>query len=136
MVGAGASALLDDRRGRRGVELAAATVLIVTVLWAAGTTSLGWLALLLTLLGATLVLVSLLVPDRAVLRWVATVPLGAAYVLRLVASDVGVVEAYTVPFALVLLAGSVGAPRAHGRTAASTAAHSPCDPTISSSPRT
>ncbi|WP_370240371.1 SCO7613 C-terminal domain-containing membrane protein [Aeromicrobium sp.] len=104
VVGAGASALLDDRRGRRGVELAAATVLIVTVLWAAGTTSLGWLALLLTLLGATLVLVSLLVPDRAALRWVAPVPLGIAYVLRLVASDVGVVEAYTVPFALVLLA--------------------------------
>ena len=103
VVGAGASALLDDRRGRRGVELAAVTALLVTVLWAAGTTSLAWLALLLTLLGATLVLVSLLVPDRAVLRWVATVPLGIAYVLRLVASDVGVVEAYTVPFALVLL---------------------------------
>jgi hypothetical protein len=103
VVGAGASALLDDARGRRGVELAAATALLVTVLWAAGTTSLAWLALLLTLLGAALVLVSLLVPDRAVLRWVATVPLGVAYVLRLVASDVGIVEAYTVPFALVLL---------------------------------
>lgn len=104
---AAASALLDDRRGRRGVELATATAVLVTLLWAAGTTSLGWLALLLTLLGVTLVLVSLLVPDRAVLRWAASAPLGLAYVLRLVASDVGVVEAYTVPFALVLLGAGV-----------------------------
>jgi hypothetical protein len=37
-------------------------------------------------------------------RWVAAATLAAAYVLRLLASEVGVVEAYTLPFGVLLLA--------------------------------
>lgn len=103
VAGVAASTLLGDRRGRRGAELVLLALAVVTVLWGTSTTSTAWVALLLTVLGAGLALVSLLAPDRGLVRWAALGPLSLAYVLRLVASDVGVVEAYTVPFALGLL---------------------------------
>lgn len=102
-VGAVSAFALRTRRGRLGVETAAVLWIVTAVaLGAAGTTT-AWTALLLTVLGTGLVVLSLTVPDRAWLRWWGAGSLGGAYVLRLVASDVDVVEAYTLPFAVVLL---------------------------------
>lgn len=109
LVGGLGSRLLTDRRGRIGVELAAASWAVAAVALGAGTTSTAWTALLLTVLGAVLVVVSLLVADRSWLRLPGSAALAIAYVLRLVASDVGVVEAYTLPFAVLLLAAGTGA---------------------------
>jgi hypothetical protein len=103
VAGLAGSVLLDERRGRRGVEASLLLVALTGLLWGALTTSVGWTALLLTVLGAGLVLVSLLAPGRELVRWTAAAPLALAYVLRLLASDVDVVEAYTVPFAVALL---------------------------------
>ena len=90
--------------GRRGIE--AATVLIAAVgigIASVGDVSLGWLAAIWTVLGAAVSLISLFTPDRPYFRWVGFGALGFAYVLRLVASDVETVEAYTLPFGAVLL---------------------------------
>ena len=51
-----------------------------------------------------LVLLSFVTPDRRFFRWIGSGALGVAYVLRLVASDVETVEAYTLPFGVLLLA--------------------------------
>jgi hypothetical protein len=50
------------------------------------------------------VVLGLTSPRRTWYRWVGSGLLGVAYVLRLAASDVDVVEAYTLPFAAFLLA--------------------------------
>ncbi len=90
--------------GRRGVE--AATVLVAAIgidIATVGDVSLGWLAAIWTVLGAAVSLISLFAPDRPYFRWIGFGALGFAYVLRLVASDVETVEAYTLPFGAVLL---------------------------------
>ncbi|GAA3534344.1 hypothetical protein GCM10022234_34010 [Aeromicrobium panaciterrae] len=99
-----ASSLFRAVAGRRGVE--AGTVLVAVVgitIASSGDVSLGWQAAIWTVLGASVSLVSLFTPDRPHLRWVGFAALGLAYVLRLVASDVETVEAYTLPFGIVLI---------------------------------
>ena len=65
---------------------------------------LGWQSVMLTMLGAAVTGVSLLRSDRRRFALPGSALLGLAYVLRLLASDISVVEAYTLPFATVLLA--------------------------------
>ncbi len=99
-----ASVPLRSVIGRRGIE--AATVLVAAIgigIASVGDVSLGWLAAIWTVLGAAVSLISLFTPDRPYFRWVGFGALGFAYVLRLVASDVETVEAYTLPFGAVLL---------------------------------
>jgi hypothetical protein len=88
---------------------AAAVPLVVAGL--AGSPTTAWAALLWCLLGVALVLVSWRVEHAAWWRLAGAAALGCSYVLRLVASDVGVVEAYTAPFAAVLLVAGVLAMR-------------------------
>ena len=64
---------------------------------------LGQQALLWTVAGVVLVMLSLFIEDRRFLRYLGVAALGVGWILRLVASDVETVEAYTAPFALVLL---------------------------------
>jgi hypothetical protein len=100
-----ASTILRGHVGRLGVEVAVALVAAVGLGFAAGReTALSWQALLWTVTGVVLVLVSFVTPDRRFFQRIGAVALGVAYVLRLVASDVDVVEAYTLPFGIVLLA--------------------------------
>lgn len=84
--------------------MGAALVALVGIgIASAGDVSLGWEAAIWTVLGAAVSLISLFTPDRPYFRWVGIGALGVAYVLRLVASDVETVEAYTLPFGAVLL---------------------------------
>ncbi len=101
--------------GRRGIEVAAAVVAVVGIAMASvGDVSLGWLAAIWTVLGASVSLVSLFTPDRPYFRWVGFGALGFAYVLRLIASDVEIVEAYTLPFGVVLLGAGLWWMRGNG----------------------
>lgn len=89
--------------GRLPAEVAVAVALVVTL--ASGVdTPLGPQSFLWTVVGVPLVILGLLAPDRRILRYVGSVALGVAWVLRLLASDVEVVEAYTAPFAIALFA--------------------------------
>ncbi len=100
-----ASLPLRTTVGRRGIEVAALVIAGTGVgLASEGQVSLGWIAAIWTVVGASVSLISLFTPDRSYFRWVGFGSLGLAYVLRLVASDVETVEAYTLPFGLVLLA--------------------------------
>lgn len=99
-----ASMVLRSFAGRIGVEVAVALVATVGLGIAAGReTTLSWQALLWTITGAALVLLSFVTPDRRFFQKIGAAALGVAYVLRLIASDVEVIEAYTLPFAIVLL---------------------------------
>lgn len=93
---------------RLGVETGAGAVLVLGVLITGCTVQdvpLGyaWVALVLTVPGVVATAVAVLVPDRRVYVVVGSPLLGAAWVLRLLASDIDVVEAYTAPFAAILL---------------------------------
>ncbi|MGJ9412506.1 SCO7613 C-terminal domain-containing membrane protein [Aeromicrobium sp. CF4.19] len=101
--------LVGPTRGGDGVEVAGALLLGLGLVVSGVETGPGHVALLLTVTGVVAAAVSLLVRRRSWYRWVAVAALAVAYVLRLVASDVGVVEAYTLPFgaALLLLGGWV-----------------------------
>ncbi|QMW64812.1 hypothetical protein H4N58_11180 [Mumia sp. ZJ1417] len=66
--------------------------------------SLGWFSLCLTVLGVAVTVAGILRYDRRPYMVLGTVLLGTAYVTRLAASDVDIVEAYTLPFGLLLLA--------------------------------
>ena len=100
-----ASTVLRPYVGRLGVEAAVALATVVGLGFAAGReTTLTWQALLWTVTGTALVLLSFVTPDRRFFQRIGVVALGVAYVLRLVASDVKVIEAYTLPFGVVLLA--------------------------------
>ncbi|MEO6470512.1 MAG: hypothetical protein ABIR57_01685 [Aeromicrobium sp.] len=96
--------------GRREMEIAGAigmfSVIVSTVDLPLGAQALFW-----TIGGASLVLVSLFVHDRGWLRYVGSAALGVAWVMRLLASDVSTIEAYTMPFAVVLLGGGFWAMR-------------------------
>lgn len=94
---------------RLPIEIAASLTAALGVATAVADTGLSWVALVLTVLGALAVLLSLLGVSEQPLRpqihrAVGATALGTAYVLRLAASDVDVVEAYTLPFGVVLLA--------------------------------
>lgn len=72
---------------------------------------LGWQSGMYTVAGAACVAVSLARSDRRLVGTAGAVLLGVGYVLRLVASGVGTVEAYTLPLGLVLLGGGYVAMR-------------------------
>ncbi|MDO9377495.1 MAG: hypothetical protein Q7T56_01500 [Nocardioidaceae bacterium] len=94
------------------VTAAAALVVLVAV---PGET-LAWRALVWTVLGAGAALLGLLVVDRRRVGVAGSLVLGGAYVMRLLASDVGVVEAYTLPFAVALAVAGVLVLRRRPRT--------------------
>ena len=73
--------------------------------------SLEWQSAILTTLGVVCGFIALIRSDRRGLAAVGGVLTGLAYLLRLVASDVGVVEAYTLPFGVILLAAGYRAMR-------------------------
>lgn len=84
-------------------EAVGAVLTVLTLTVGVAATDAAWLAAWCTGAGVTGTAVGLLVPGRRWLRWVGAGLLGLAWVLRLAASDVSTVEAYTVPFALVAL---------------------------------
>ena len=86
-----------------GVELVGAVGGVLAMGTGTAVATLGWQAGWWTVLGVAAVAVGLLVPGRRPYREMGAVALGIAWVLRLAASDVDVVEAYTAPFALVAL---------------------------------
>ena len=105
-----ASFVLRGFPGRPVIEIAAGLGVAVSLLSAAAM-GLGSQALIWTIVGASLVALGLFVDDRAWLRYVGSSALGVAWVMRLVASDVETVEAYTAPFAVVLLGAGLWAMR-------------------------
>ncbi|MEG9225833.1 SCO7613 C-terminal domain-containing membrane protein [Aeromicrobium sp. Sec7.5] len=84
-------------------EAVGAGAAAITLLAGATVSDAAWMAAWCTGSGVTAVAVGQLVPGRRWARWVGAGLLGLAWILRLVASDVSTVEAYTVPFALVAL---------------------------------
>lgn len=93
---------------RLGVEAGAGAVLVLGVLIAGCTVrdvpqGYAWVALVLTVPGVVATAIAVLVPDRRAYLAVGSPLLGVAWILRLLASDIEVVEAYTAPFAVVLL---------------------------------
>ena len=86
------------------VEAAAATLGAAGIAIGSLESTLGFVAFLWTVAGAGVVVLGLTSSRRRVYRWAGSAMLGVAYVLRLAASDVEVVEAYTLPFAAFLLA--------------------------------
>jgi len=99
---AAASFILREFVGRPTVEIAAGLGML-GALSAALEMTLGLQALIWTIVGASLVVIALTVNDRRWLRYVGSAALGVAWVIRLLASDVDTIEAYTAPFAVVLL---------------------------------
>ncbi|WP_229054175.1 DUF2157 domain-containing protein [Aeromicrobium sp. Leaf350] len=87
-----------------GLEGVGAAVALLTLAVGAGLGDAAWLAAWCTAAGVTTTAVGLLVTDRRWARIPGAVLLGLAWVLRLAASDVTTVEAYTLPFAAVALA--------------------------------
>ncbi|MDQ3157332.1 MAG: hypothetical protein M3Q98_11490 [Actinomycetota bacterium] len=105
-----ASFVLRRFPGRPAIEIAAGLGIAVSLLSAADM-GLGSQALIWTVVGVSLVALGLFVNDRDWLRYVGSAALGVAWVMRLVASDVDTVEAYTAPFAAVLLGAGLWAMR-------------------------
>ncbi|MGH1565609.1 SCO7613 C-terminal domain-containing membrane protein [Mumia sp. DW29H23] len=87
---------------RLPLEVVAPTTGVVALGFAASVGT-AWFSLVLTVLGVAAAAVGLLRADRRAYAWTGAALLGLAYVLRLAAADVGVVEAYTLPFGLILL---------------------------------
>ncbi|MBC7593039.1 MAG: hypothetical protein H7288_03730 [Kineosporiaceae bacterium] len=102
-----ASFPLSEFIGRREIEVAAGLGMTFAVISGAEMT-LGSQALVFTVAGVPIIVLGLFVRDRQWLRIVGSAALGIAWVMRLLASDIDTIEAYTTPFALVLLgAGSL-----------------------------
>lgn len=97
-----ASFLLRVFAGRREIEIAAGLGIVVTLLSGVEMTF-GAQAVVFTVVGAPLIVLGMFVHDRDRLRFVGSAALGVAWVLRLLASNVDTIEAYTAPFAIVLL---------------------------------
>ncbi len=95
-------------------EVVGAVVAAGTLVVGAAAADAAWLAAWCTGAGVVAVAVGLIAPGRRWLRWVGTGLLGLGWILRLAASDVSTVEAYTVPFAVVALAVGVLALRRDG----------------------
>ena len=87
-----------------GVEISSALLGAVGLALGSTVSTLGFASFLSTVAGAGVVVLGLTSSRRTWYRWAGSALLGAAYVLRLAASDVEVVEAYTLPFAAFLLA--------------------------------
>ena len=105
LVGLAASLFaINDDLTHVAVESASAIVGVVGLAVASVVSTLGFASLAWTVAGAGVVVLGLTSPRRTWYRWVGSALLGVAYVLRLAASDVDVVEAYTLPFAAFLLA--------------------------------
>ncbi|GAA3548499.1 hypothetical protein AFL01nite_23610 [Aeromicrobium flavum] len=108
---------LDDVPWHRiALEIVAGLALLVALGSVAD--DLATVALLCVIGAVAAAIVGLLDDDRPHLRWVSVGLVGAAWVARLAASDVGTVEAYTAPFAVALLA--AGAWRLHADPASRT----------------
>lgn len=90
--------------GRRGAEAGAGVTAGAGLLLLADQESLGWLALSLTLVGAGVISVALHAGDRRHFAGPGALLLAGASWVRLVDTGVDVVEAYTLPSAVVLLA--------------------------------
>lgn len=100
-----------DIWAHRAVEVAAALLGAVGLALGSAVSTVGFAALVWTVAGAPVVVLGLVSTPRRWYRWAGSGLLGVAYVLRLVASDVDVVEAYTLPFAALLLAAGLWAMR-------------------------
>jgi hypothetical protein len=98
-----------DTWAHRAVEVAAALLGAIGLGLGSAVSTLGFSALVWTVAGAGVVVLGLISTRRRWYRWAGSVLLGVAYILRLVASDVDVVEAYTLPFAALLLAAGLWA---------------------------
>ncbi|MDF1705233.1 MAG: hypothetical protein P1U38_10700 [Aeromicrobium sp.] len=96
------------------MEIVGAVVVGLSLAVGAVVADAAWLAAWCTGSGVTAVAVGLLVPGRRWARWAGAVLLGLAWILRLAASDVRTVEAYTVPFAVVAVVAGVLALRRDG----------------------
>lgn len=96
------------------VEAAGATLGAAGIVIGSVESTLGFASFLWTVAGAGLVVLGLASSRRRWYRWAGSALLGVAYVLRLAASDVEVVEAYTLPFAVLLLAAGSWAMREEG----------------------
>ena len=97
-----ASFLLSEFIGRSEIEVAAGLGIVIAVILGAEMT-LGSQALVFTVAGVPLIVLGLFVRDRQWLRFVGSAALGVAWVMRLLASDIDTIEAYTAPFAIILL---------------------------------
>lgn len=115
LVAASLAVSLAARHDARRLALEAAALLPALLALQAATVTLGWSALVLTALAVVVTAIGLVAADRRAYVAVGAVLLGVAYVLRLVASDVDLVEAYTVPFAVVLVAVGLWAVLRRGR---------------------
>ncbi|GAA1731311.1 hypothetical protein GCM10009710_09960 [Aeromicrobium alkaliterrae] len=85
------------------LEGVGSAVALVLLLSGVALGDLAWLSAWLTAVGVTAMGVGLIVPGRRWVRIPAAVLLGLAWILRLAASEVTQVEAYTVPFAVAAL---------------------------------
>ncbi|MGA9103333.1 SCO7613 C-terminal domain-containing membrane protein [Aeromicrobium sp.] len=93
-----------DDLAHLGVEIASASLCTVGLVIGSSVSTIAFAALAFTIAGVGVVVLGLTSARRTWYRWVGSGLLGVAYVLRLAASDVDVVEAYTLPFAAFLLA--------------------------------
>ena len=100
-----------DDMASLAVEAAAATLGAVGITVGSVDSTLGFTSFLWTVAGAGVVVLGLASSRRRWHRWAGSALLGVAYVLRLAASDVDVVEAYTLPFAALLLGAGLWAMR-------------------------
>jgi hypothetical protein len=85
-------------------ESASAALGIAGIALGSVESTLGFASVTWTIAGTGVVVLGLTSKRRTWYRWAGSGLLGVAYVLRLTASDVDVVEAYTMPFAVFLLA--------------------------------
>jgi len=96
---------------RLAVQVASGVLGATGIILGSSTSTTGFASFTWTVAGAGVVLLSLVPPRNPWFRWTGAGLLGVGYVLRLVASDVEVVEAYTLPFAVLLLAAGLWAMR-------------------------
>ena len=93
-----------DDLAHLAVEIASTLLGVVGIAIGSTVSTTGFASFTWTIAGVGIVVLGLTSSRRAWYRWVGSGLLGVAYVLRLAASDVEVVEAYTLPFAAFLLA--------------------------------
>jgi hypothetical protein len=93
-----------DDLAHLGVEVSSALLGVLALAIGGSVSTLGFASFLCTVAGAGVAVLGLTSSRRRWYRWVGSALLGVAYVLRLAASDVDIVEAYTLPFAAFLLA--------------------------------
>jgi hypothetical protein len=103
--------VVRDDWGYESVAAAAEGLGIIGIAIGSVESTLGFASFTWTVAGAGVVILGLTSARRTWYRWAGSGLLGVAYVLRLAASDVDVVEAYTLPFAAFLLAAGLWAMR-------------------------